>query len=149
MTHDLGSIDDGESWARPSHAPKQVHALALSSLIFCCILLANGVYLAALRQPLGVISVFGAFVLMLRSIRILSTRITETEVSQLSWRGRLHMPWTEVTQVTRTPLSFTLTGDKRRIVISVEELQDTAAAIAYIESHLPTHLSSNRRAGIS
>ncbi len=124
-------------------APKQVYPLASTSLIFSSILMASGVLLAVKTgQSLGLVSAFGALVLTLRAIRTLSTRVTEAGVSQLNWRGRVNLSWTEITRVTRTPLSLTLTADKKQVVVSVEEFQDTAAAIAYIESHLPSKLSS-------
>jgi hypothetical protein len=125
----------------PSHAPKQVYALALASLISCLILVGAGVVFASQGQAIGLISAFGALLLGLRAVRTLSTRITEAGVSQLSWAGRVHVAWAEVTQVTRTPLSFILTGDKKRVVVSLEELQDTDAAKSYIESCIASKLS--------
>gem|GEM_PF-3348695 len=126
----------------PSAAPKQVYPLASASLIFGFILMAWSVFSAAIGQSAGIVTAFGALALMLRAIRTLSTRVTEAGVSQLTWGGRVHVSWTEVTKVTRTPLSLTLTGEKMTVVVSVEEFQDTAAAISFIESHLPPHLSS-------
>ena len=119
-----------------SHAPKQVYGLAAASLISSCVLCAAGACLAVEGQGIGLISGFGALLLALRAIRTLSTRITAAGVSQLTWAGRVHLSWSEVTHVKRTPLSFTLTGGKTRVVVSVEELQDTAAAKSYIESRL-------------
>lgn len=131
------------AWVTPSDAPKQVYPLASTALIFSSVLIVSGVFLtASTGQFLSLYSVVGGLFLMLRAIRTLSTRVTEAGVSQLNWRGRVHLSWTEITRVTRTPLSFRLTGDKKRVVVSVEEFQDTAAAIAYIESHLPSDLSN-------
>jgi len=127
----------GDPLVLPSDAPKQVYPLASTSLIFSSILTVGGVVLAARGEASFLVPAFGALVLTLRAIRTLSTRLTEAGVSQWSWGGRIHLSWTEVTQVTRTPLSLTLIGDKRQVVVSVEEFQDTAAAISYIESHLP------------
>lgn len=121
----------------PSDPPKQVYPLASTSLIFGSILTVGSVVLAARGQASGLLTAFGALILTLRAIRTLSTRVTEAGVSQWSWGGRIHLSWTDVTQITRTPLSLTLIGDKRQVVVSVEEFQDTAAAISYIESHLP------------
>ena len=50
------------------------------------------------------------------------------------------MSWAEVTQVKRTPLAFILTGDKKQVVVSLEELQDTDAAKTYIESFIASKL---------
>ncbi len=127
----------------PPHAPKQVYALASASLVSCLMLVAAGVFFASEGQPVGLITALGALILGLRAVRTLSTRITETGVSQLTWAGRVHMSWTEVTKVTRTPPSFVLTGDKKRVVVSLEELQDTDAAKSYIESFIAPKLSSN------
>ena len=132
----------------PSDAPKQVYALASASLISSFILIAGGLYLAARGQYFGIISAFGAAVLTLRAIRTLSTRVTDAGVSQASWGGRVHLSWNAVREVRRTPLSFTLMGDRRKVVVSVEEFQDTATAISYIESHLPSNLSRSRSTGV-
>lgn len=132
-----------------SDAPKQVYPLASTGLIFGCILTASSVFLAVIGPSFIFFTAFCALISTLRAIRILSTRVTEAGVSQWNWRGPVHLSWTEVTEVTRTPLSLTLTGDHRQVVVSVEEFQDTAAAISYIESHLPSNLCSNRSVGVS
>lgn len=149
MPRDFSRMDVMEPLVTPSDAPKQVYPLASTALISSFILLAGGIVLAFNGQFLGIISAFGAFLLAFRAIRTLSTRVTEKGVSQLSWSGRVHLQWIEVTQITRRPLSLTLAGDKRQVMVSVEEFQDTAAAINYIESRLPSNLSSNRFAGVS
>jgi hypothetical protein len=99
--------------------------------------------LAAHGNSTGIYSAFGATVLMLLKLRNVSTRVSEAGVSQLTLRGRVHLSWNEVTQVTRAPLSLTLAGAKRRVVVSVEEFADSAAAISYVESHLPSNLRSD------
>jgi len=140
---DFGLMDAWGASVTASSPPRQVYALASASLLFGIILFASGVISAASGQSIGVISASGALVLTLRAIRTLSTRMTEAGVSQLTWGGRVHLSWNEVTRVTRTSLSFTLIGNKKRVVLSVEELQDTAAAISYIESRLPSNLGSD------
>jgi len=77
---------------------------------------------------------------MLLKIRSVSTRVTEMGVSQLTLRGRVHLSWNEVTRVTRAPLSVTLVGSNRRMVVSLEEFADSAAVISYVESHIPSNL---------
>jgi hypothetical protein len=124
----------------PSDAPKLVYPLASTALIFGVLQIPASVYLAVEGQSLGIITAFGAVALTLNAIRTLSTRVTDAGVSQLTWNGRIHLSWSEVTQVKRTPLSITLTGDKRRAVVPVEVFENTAATISYIESHLPVHL---------
>jgi hypothetical protein len=149
MPHHVGLMDGKEALMRPSDAPRQVYPLASTALISGSILTAGNFLLAASGQRLGLFVGFGALALTLRAVRTLSTRVTETGVSQLHWGGRVQLSWSEVTQVTRTPRSFTLTGDERRVVVSVEEFQDTAAAISYIESHLRSNFRSNPGAGVS
>jgi hypothetical protein len=133
----------------PSDAPKIVYPLAATALIFGVLQVPCSVFLAVKGESLGIITAFGALALTLQAIRTLSTRVTEAGASQLTWSGRVHLSWTEVTQVTRTPLSITLTGEKRKVVVPVEVFENTAAAISYIESHLPSHLNGNGCAGTS
>jgi hypothetical protein len=104
---------------------------------------AAGIWLGALGNGMGIVSVCGACVLMLLKIRSVSTRVTEVGVSQLTLRGRVHLSWHEVTQVTRGPLSLTLVGTNRRVVVSLEEFADSAAVISYMESHIPSNLRSD------
>jgi len=120
----------------PANPPKLIYSLAFGSLMLGILLIAGGLWLVALGNFTGIYSVFGATVLILLKLRNVSTRVTEAGVSQLTLRGRVHLSWNEVTQVTRTPLSFTLAGAKRRVVVSVEEFADSAAAISYMESHI-------------
>ncbi len=126
----------------PPDPPKLIYPLAFEAIIWGLLVIACGIWLGAIGNYLGVVSFFGASVLILFKIRNVSTRVTEAGVSQLTWRGRIHLSWNEVTQVTRRPLSFTLAGAKRRVVVSVEEFADSAAAISYMESHLPSNLRS-------
>ena len=123
--------------------PKPIYSLAFGPLTVGFLLIASGLWLVALGNSTGLFSAFGAAVLILLKIRDVSTRVTETGVSQWSWRGRVHLSWNEVTQVTRAPLSFTLAGAKSRVVVSVEEFADSAAAISYMESHIPSNLRSD------
>jgi len=127
----------------PAETPKLIYPLAFEALILGFLVIAGGLWLGAMGNAYGIFSIFGASVLILLKIRNVSTRVTEEGVSQLTFRGRVHLSWSEVTQVTRTPLSFTLAGAERRLVVSVEEFADSAAAISYMESHLPSKLRSN------
>jgi hypothetical protein len=127
----------------PSEAPKLVYPLASAELIFGVLQIPFSAFLAFTGQSLGIITAFGALVLTLHSIRTLSTRVSEAGASQLTWSGRIQLAWAEVTQVTRTVESFTLTGDKKRVVVPVEVFENTTATIAYIEAHLPAHLNPN------
>jgi hypothetical protein len=127
----------------PPDPPKLIYSLAFGPLILGFLLIAGGLWLLALGNSSGLYSVFGATVLILLKLRNVSTRVSEAGVSQLTLRGRVHLSWNEVTQVTRQPLSLTLAGAKRRVVVSVEEFADSAAAIYYMESHIPSNLRSD------
>jgi len=127
----------------PLDPPKIIFPLGFEGLILGFLLIAGCLWLRALGNPLAIFSTIGAAFLILLKIRNLSTRVTEAGVSQLTLRGRVHLSWNEVTQVTRRPLSFTLAGNKRRVVVSVEEFADSAAAISYMESHIPENLRGN------
>jgi len=123
--------------------PKPIYPLAFEALILGSLVIACALWLGAMGNFLGFLSAFGASVLIVFKIRNVSTRLTEAGVSQLTWRGRVHVSWSEITQVTRNPLSVTLSAAKGRLVVSVEEFADSAAAVAYIDSHLPSNLRSN------
>jgi hypothetical protein len=127
----------------PADPPKLIYSLAFGPLTMGVLLIGSGLWLAAFGNFTGIYSAFGATVLILLKIRNVSTRVDETGVSQWTLRGRVHLSWNEVTQVTRAPLSLTLADRKRRVVVSVEEFADSAAAISYMESHIPSNLRSD------
>ncbi len=127
----------------PPDPPKPIYSLAFETLVFGSLMVAGGIWLGALGNSMGIVSVCGASVLIVLKIRSVSTRVTETGVSQLTLRGRIHLSWNEVTQVTRAPLSFTLVSTNRRVVVSLEEFADSAAVVAYMQSHIPSNLRSD------
>jgi len=140
-------VEGQEPLVTPSAAPKQVYAFASTALLTGVVLIAGNLFLAHSGEPFAMITaVLGVF-FTLRAIRTLSTRVTEAGVTQLTWSGPAHLAWTEITQVTRRPLAFTLTGAKGQVVVSLEEFQDTAAAISFIEAHLPSNLRTNKPTG--
>jgi hypothetical protein len=132
-----------EQLVTPPDPPKLIYSLAIETLILGSLVVAGGLWLGALGNAMGILSVCGAFVFILFKIRNVSTRVTESGVSQLTLRGRVHLSWNEVTRVTRAPLSLTLAGAKRCVVVSVEEFADSAAVISYVESHIPSNLRSD------
>ena len=99
-----------EQLVTPPDPPTLIYSLAFETLIFGSLVVAAGIWLGALGNGMGIVSVCGACVLMLLKIRSVSTRVTEVGVSQLTLRGRVHLSWHEVTRVTRAPLSLTLVG---------------------------------------
>jgi hypothetical protein len=124
----------------PLEPPKPLVPLAFEELLLGLLLIAGGLWLGAWGNALGWVSSLGAALLMLVKLRNVSTRLDEAGVSQLTWRGRVRLPWNDVSAVQRRPLSWTLAGGGRRVVVSVEEFADSAAARTYIEAHLPATL---------
>lgn len=82
----------------------------------------------------------GAIALGLIQIRVLSTRLNPDGVSQLTWRGRRHLRWDEIMTVTRKQRSITLRGAAGSVVVPIESFLDTANAVQFLNSHLPTQL---------
>jgi hypothetical protein len=81
-----------------------------------------------------------ALALCLFRIRILSTQVSAAGVSQLTWRGRIQLRWDEVMAVTRKPRSIVLAGAGGSVVVPIDSFHDTAAAVQFINSHLPAQL---------
>ncbi len=131
-----------EQLVTPPDPPTLMSSLAFETLLLGSLVVAGGIWLNALGNAMGILSVCGACFLILLKIRNISTRVTEAGVSQLTLRGRVHLSWDEITQVTRSPLSLTLASTKRRVVVSVEEFADSASVISYMESHIPSNLRS-------
>jgi hypothetical protein len=82
-------------------------------------------------------------VVTFQAIRAASTRVTEKGVSQLTWRGRLNLAFADVTGIRKKPYALTLSGQKGRVIVPVTAFENTAEAIAYIESRLPSNLARN------
>jgi hypothetical protein len=76
----------------------------------------------------------------LNVVRVLSTQVSSVGISQISWRGRVRLLWTDVTSVARAKRSIALKGVGGRVVVSLESFYDTQAAVRYLEAHLPRHL---------
>jgi hypothetical protein len=76
----------------------------------------------------------------LNVVRVLSTRVSSAGISQISWRGRVQLPYVDVTSVSRTKRCIALKGAGGSIVVPIESFYDTKAAVQYFESHLPQHL---------
>jgi uncharacterized membrane protein len=79
----------------PPDPPKLIYALAFETLILGFLVVVAGIWLGALGNGMGILSVCGACVLMILKIRSVSTRVTEVGVSQLTLRGRVHLSWHE------------------------------------------------------
>ncbi len=126
-----------------SEAPRLVRSLlSPGALMGVGMMFGYGLLGIASRRPLEtflaiIMVVFGA-ARTYQTIRVASTRVTETGVSQLTWIGRVHLSFAEVTRVSRKPFEFALSGPHGRVIVPVEVFENTTEAIGYIESRLPT-----------
>jgi hypothetical protein len=132
----------------PSGAPRLVDSLVSSSPIIGAVQMLAGIGLAITgRRPLepflGFAMALFAIVVTFRAIRVASTRVPDAGVSQLSLRGRLHLPFAEVTGLTRNPYGLTLSAQQRAVIVPVDAFENTADAIEYIESRLPSSVVRN------
>jgi hypothetical protein len=91
-------------------------------------------------NPFGVLIYLGGLYMILDTVRGLSTQVTASNISQLTWRGRIKMRWGDITSVTRRNRSIVLTAAHGRIVVPTESFYDTRAAVDYLDSHLPAKL---------
>jgi hypothetical protein len=105
------------------------------------LMLCYGLLASTGRRPLepflGLLLVLFAAVRTFRDIRVASTRVSETGISQFTWRGRVHLSFADVIHMTRKPHMFALSGPECRVIVPVENFANTADAIRYIESRLP------------
>jgi len=127
-------------------APRVVRSLVTPDLVIgVCQIACYCVLATSAPRPVGVgfglVGAAFAAVITLRAVRVASTRVTEAGISQLTWDGRRHLPWADVTGLTRKP--FALTAHGRRVIVPVEVFENTAAVIAYIESHVPSAVVRN------
>jgi len=76
----------------------------------------------------------------LDAVRVLSTQVSSVGVSQLTWRGRIHLRWNDVTAIAKRKRSIVLTSTQGSVVVATESFYDTQAAIRYLDAHLPKHL---------
>jgi hypothetical protein len=65
-----------EELVAPVDPPKLMYSLAFETLILGFLLVAGGLWLGALGNAMGIVSVCGASVLMMLKIRNVSTRVT-------------------------------------------------------------------------
>ena len=89
----------------PPDPPKVIYSLALGPLIMYFLLIVGGLWLVSIGNVGGLYSAVGAIVFIFLKLRNISTRITEAGVSQVTLRGRIHLSWNKVTQVTRAHLA--------------------------------------------
>jgi hypothetical protein len=90
--------------------------------------------------PLFLAMLFFSGVLGVGLVRPLSTKLTSAGISQLTWRGRKHLAWADVTHVARQPQTITLSGPSGRFIVPLMLYSNAGAAVAFLSSHLPLHL---------
>jgi hypothetical protein len=110
---------------------------------FSALQIFTGIGLAAIgRRPLepflGIAMALLAALATFRAIRAASTRVTDSGISQLSLHGRVRLPFAEVTGLKSAPNALTLMAHQRVVVVPVGAFENTAEAIGYIESRLPS-----------
>jgi hypothetical protein len=93
------------------------------------------------RHPLmATETVLGALAIVSLVVRRMSTKISDAGISQLSWRGRVDLPWDGITTVTRRPRQIIVAGESGRVVLPIESYYDSGDAVRYIDSRLPARL---------
>jgi hypothetical protein len=131
-----------------SDAPRLVRSLVSPAVIVGGFQILLGISLAYNdRRPigsiLGVLLTLCAIAVTYRAIRDASTRVTETGISQLTWRGRLHLLFSDVTGMTKKSHVLLLSSRHGRVVVPVGFFENTASAIAYIQARLPSQFVRN------
>lgn len=58
-------------------------------------------------------------------------------MSQWTWRGRSHLKWEDVTDVTRDARSMTLTAGGVNVLFPIDRFYDSKAPAEYVHRHLP------------
>ena len=122
-------------------APRIASSLERSKLFMAaCLMFFEAPLMFGRSDPFAVVMFLGGLYMSLDVVRVLSTRVSSAGISQITSRGRIHMPWDEVTAVTRRKRSIVLTSDQGRVDVPTESFYDTRAAVDYLESHLPSRL---------
>jgi len=119
-------------------APKIASSLVRSDLFLPVLLFFDGILMLPHYTAILMIAfcpVAGFFV-----ARDLSTKLTSDGVSQLTWRGRVHLGWEAVLAVKRKANSIVLHGATARIVIAYQRFYDSGATVRFVDSHLPRNL---------
>jgi hypothetical protein len=122
-------------------APKIASTLEWTKLFMAACLIFLQVPLMFQRiNPFGILLLLGSLYMSLNVARVLSTHVTAAGISQLTWRGRIQILWSDVTAVTRRNRSIVLTSSNGSVTVPIESFYDSNAAVEYFNSHLPKHL---------
>jgi hypothetical protein len=122
-------------------APKIASTLERTRLFMAALNLVQALLHWSLgHYAIGAALFLGGLLITLRAARILSTQVSSADVSQLTWRGRIRVPWDDVTTVTRRKRSIVLTSLDGSVVVEPEGFCDTQGAVEYLDRHLPYRL---------
>ena len=94
----------------------------------------------AFQMPLAIAVFLLCLILGVGLIRPLSTQITNTGVSQLTWQGRRYLPWSEVSEVKVQPQVITLIGQKECFLLPLMFFSNLDESVKFIQEHLPSKL---------
>jgi hypothetical protein len=123
-----------------SEAPPKI-ALSLSITMFGGLgVLLIGISIWRHNLPMLMAMAFFCLVLGIGLTRSLSTQLCSSGISQLTWRGRIHLAWSEITQVTRQRQTITLKSAGNRFIVPLVFFSNADAALKFVSSHLPSHL---------
>jgi len=128
-----------------SDAPRIVSSLVLPNAMLGAtqMLLAIGFAIDS-RRPLGPFLGIALFLMAalttVHAVRAASTRVSEGGVSQLTWRGRRLLAFADVTGMTKNSRELNLSASAGRVTVPVAYFENTASAIRFIESRLPSHV---------
>ena len=123
-------------------APPKV-ALVLVTALYSALgvlLLVFGIVLWRGNFGVSLATLFFCLVLGSGIVRVLSTQMDSHGISQLTWRGRLHLDWGDVREVAFRPRVVTLVGRAARFPVHLVFYSDSDAVISFVSSHLPAHL---------
>jgi hypothetical protein len=84
--------------------------------------------------------ILGALAILFVVLRRISTTLTDEGVSQLTWRGRVDLQWRDIQSIERAAKTVTVTGAGGSVVLPIESYYDSAAALRFLDAHLPAHL---------
>lgn len=98
--------------------------------------------LALYRRSWELLVVFSPLCLLcsLGLLRALSTRVSSTEVSQITWRGQHSIAWTAITEVKARSGMIELSGDGVRVVLPLVFFRNHEETYSYVATHVPSHL---------
>jgi hypothetical protein len=93
--------------------------------------------------PLLIAVLFLCAVLLVVLLPAVSTQLSSDGISQLSWRGRVHLAWHEVDTATVQSRAIVLLGGGRRFSVPLIFFSDARAAFDFVRAHLPPRVRLN------